>query len=297
MLDRILSPFAKRFAWIATALRVQNRFGEIQGGHLGSAVTLTLFLSVFPLLLIAIALIGYIVENDTDLTSDIISNLGLTGQPAQTLTDALNHAASTQKAASIFGLLGLAWASLGVPSAIKYAIDTTWQQTGGGIKNKAISLGWSLGALVILGISIAITATTKAYLDGTLLFIATMLISLLINFGFWMWTFTLLAQTRVNWRGYIPGAIFAAIGLELIKQVAALLPELFGGSSTLYGSIGVVFGLIAIIALFGKLMVYASVLNVVRWEEDHGTVTTEMESPRIKGKVPTDATRSGAVKS
>ena len=40
-------------------------------------------------------------------------------------------------------------------------------------------------------------------------------------------------------------------------------------------------------------MVYSAVVNVIRWEEDHGTVTAEIEIPRVPGSVPVTATRSG----
>ena len=64
-------------------------------------------------------------------------------------------------------------------------------------------------------------------------------------------------------------------------------------SSALYGSLGVVFAVLAWLVFFGRLIVYASVLNVVRWEEDHGTVTAEVQVPRLPGQVPVEATRAG----
>ena len=67
------------------------------------------------------------------------------------------------------------------------------------------------------------------------------------------------------------------------------------GSSALYGSLGVVFGLLAAMALFARLIVYASVLNVVKWEADKGTVSVEVEAPRMPGQAPLEADRAGAV--
>jgi hypothetical protein len=54
-----------------------------------------------------------------------------------------------------------------------------------------------------------------------------------------------------------------------------------------------VFATLAWLLFFGRLVVYAAVTNVVRWEEDHGTVTAEIELPRLPGQVPVSATRSG----
>jgi hypothetical protein len=41
--------------------------------------------------------------------------------------------------------------------------------------------------------------------------------------------------------------------------------------------------------------VYGAALNVVRYEEHAGTVTVDIEVPRVQGEVPLSATRGGAV--
>jgi hypothetical protein len=38
------------------------------------------------------------------------------------------------------------------------------------------------------------------------------------------------------------------------------------------------------------------VVNVIRWEEDNGTVTVEIETPRVPGEVSVEATRAGEVR-
>ncbi len=69
-------------------------------------------------------------------------------------------------------------------------------------------------------------------------------------------------------------------------------------ASALYGTLGVVFATLAWLLFFGRLVVYATVVNVVRWEEDHGTVVLEMEVPKVQGETtqPVDVTRAGETK-
>lgn len=262
---------------------------------MAAAVTLNVFLSLFPLLLVTIAIIGVVTTNRTDIAEQVISNLGLTGQTAESVNSALAKAAETKKAASVVGLVGLLWSGLGVVGAIQFALNATWQMSGRGIKDKGVGLLWAIGALVILGASIGVTAAFQWALDGFFAGLASVFVALAINFGFWMWTFWLLSGTRVDWRGYVPGAVMAAAGLEAIKQIAGLVPGLFAGSSALYGSIGVVFGVLSTLLIFGRVLVYASTLNVVKWENAEGTVTIDVEVPRIQGEAPTAADRSGAV--
>ena len=64
-------------------------------------------------------------------------------------------------------------------------------------------------------------------------------------------------------------------------------------ASALYGTLGVVFATLAWLLFFGRLVVYSAVLNVVRWEEDHGTKTVGLEVPKVPGEVALEATRAG----
>jgi len=295
VLERLLGPLARRYAWIATALRVQQRFSAVRGSYLASAVTLNVFLALFPLLLVGIAVVGFLTNNDTSISGRIIENLGLTGTSAQTMQDALDHAASTRKAASAIGLVGLLWSGLGVVAAIEYALDSTWQVTGRSIKDKLRGLLWCVGALVILGSSIALTTVIEIVVHGAVLGVLSILGAVVVNFAFWMWTFVVLSYHRHDWHAYVPGALLAAVGLEAVKQVATALPSLFTGASALYGSFGIALAILTTLLLFGRLVVYSSILNVVRWEEDHGTVTVDVEVPKVGGEVPLEADRSGSV--
>jgi uncharacterized BrkB/YihY/UPF0761 family membrane protein len=73
------------------------------------------------------------------------------------------------------------------------------------------------------------------------------------------------------------------------------VPRAVSSASALYGSLGVVFAILAWLAIGTRLIVYASAFNVVRHEQAHGTVTVEIKVPRIEGEVPLTADRGGAV--
>ena len=88
--------------------------------------------------------------------------------------------------------------------------------------------------------------------------------ALLVEGGFFLWTFWALGDRRVPLRALVPGAIVGAVGLEILKIGATVyLPRLVAGSSALYGPLGVVFAILAWLALFARLIVYASATNTV----------------------------------
>jgi membrane protein len=117
-----------------------------------------------------------------------------------------------------------------------------------------------------------------------------------ITTALFLWTYTSLGNNAVGWRAHLPGALVVAVGFEVLKLVGAVyVPRLVSGSSALYGSIGIVFATLAWLAIYARLIVHGAVLNVVQYEAASGTVTVEIEVPRIDGQVPLSANRGGAV--
>jgi len=283
----------ERFPFLHTAWRVQKRFGELNGGYLASAVTLAAFLSLFPLLLVAIAVIGFVAGGDPNLGKDAAEFLGLTGDARDLVVDTIEQAEQSKAAASIVGVAGLLWSGLGLVAALAYALDQVWQVTGRGMKDKLFGLAWLAGGALLFVSSIAVTSLIGA-LPGIFapLNIA---VGLALSLGLFLWTMKVLPHRDVGWKPLLPGAIVGAIGLEVLKVVGGIyVPRAVASSSAMYGSIGVVFAVLAWLFFFGRLIVYASVTNVVRWEEDHGTVVIDIRVPNLPNRnQDDDATRAG----
>jgi membrane protein len=275
-----------------TALGVHERFNEVHGSYLASAVTLTAFLSLFPLLLVAVAVLGFVAAGHADLPGTIIKNMGLTGDAARLVTDSIHRAEKTRGAALGIGTAGLLWSGLGLVAGLQVAFNAVWQVPSRGLKDKLFGLGWLAGAGLIMALSFGLTAAVN-FLPGVVAPVA-IVVAFAVNVALWLWSMKVLQNRSVPWRALLPGAVVGAIGLEVLKAVGAIyVPRAVASSSALYGSIGVVFAVLAWLLFFGRLVVYATVVNVVRWEEDHGTVTAEIELPRLPGQVPVAATRSG----
>jgi membrane protein len=293
MKERLLGPLAARWKWFATVLRVQDRFDEVHGGYLAAAVTLAAFTSIFPLLLVAVGVVGVLSVN-SDLPSEIIGRLGLTGEAATFVLKAIATAQQSRKGALGFGTVGLLWSGLGLVAAIQYALDNVWQVKGRGLRDKLSGLVWLGGTVVILLASFGATALLSI---SPWLAPVSVVLGVIVNFALWLWTLKVLLNVDVPWRALAPGAVVGAVGLEALKVLGSVyVPRLVAASSALYGSIGVVFAILAWLFFFGRLAVYVAVVGVVGWEKEHGTVTAEIELPRHPDVVAVEATRAGEAK-
>lgn len=289
-----LARWRARFRWLDAVLQVTDRFGAVGGGPLSSSIALATFVSLFPLLLVIIAVVGFVSSSDADFALDLIRELGLRGSAADTARDALETAESSRRAASVVGLVGLLWSGLGVVGSLQTALNAVWQVKGRGLLDRLVALRWLLGA----GLLFLVTAAL-----GPVLRVApgpakplTILVGLLLTTVLFVWTYTSLGNSNVGWRTNLPGAVLVAVGVEILKAVGSLyVPRAVASSSGLYGSLGVVFAVLAWLLLYGRLIVYGAVVNVLRHEAVAGTVTAQIEVPRIDGEVPLTTTRGGAV--
>ena len=280
---------------VRLALAVQGRYKELNGRELALAITLSAFLSILPLLLVGIAVFGFFsAAASRDLAAEAVQRLGLdaSSDTARLVTEAMHTAESSRKAASVVGLAGLLWTGLGVVRSLQYAWNTAWQVRGRGLRDKAVGLVWLGGAGLLFALSFVLSAVAQ-WLPWYLAPLG-ILAGLATGVGLWLWTAHTLPNRRVGWRPLLPGAVLGAAGFELLKIGASVVvPRFVTSSSDLYGPVGVVFALLAWLLLFGRLVVYSAVLEVMLWEERHGTVELAIEAPARPGFEPLGATRAG----
>lgn len=294
-----LRRLGERWPWFGRLLDVHERVGEINGGFAASAITVTIFLSIFPLLLVAISVIGFLNAGNEDLAPDLIEKLGLTGQGAQTMTDALQKASDSRQAASIIGLLGLTWAGSAVAVALQAGVRLPWQERSNGIKDRLLGMAWLVALAVGFGLLVFLSGVLRYLPDWAPAIVATVLsvlFSVAIASAVFIWMFWGLGTRRVRWRDLLPGAVVAAVGFEVLALVGTVyVPQLVSRSSALYGSIGIVFAILAWLALFARLLVYSSTLNAVLYEAREGTVQVPVHVPNLPGLSPVGATRGGII--
>jgi membrane protein len=292
-MDR-LRRLGERWPWLGIVLGVNDRFGEINGGFVAAAVTLSTFLALFPLIVVGIAVFGFVVDTK-DFTAEVIDRLSLTGSAATTMRTIVDTARTSRRAATVVGVAGLTWTALGVANAIEYAYNSAWQVKGRGIRDKAVSLLWMASAGLVFLASVGLGAALNVLPRWTAPL--GVLVGVAVNVVLFWWSAKLLTNKDLGWRPLFPGALAAGVALEALKAVGVVfIPRAVAASSALYGTLGTVFALIAWLFLLGRVLVYSSVLNVVLHERRTGTVTVEIEAPKIPGETPTAGDRGGAVK-
>ena len=101
-------------------------------------------------------------------------------------------------------------------------------------------------------------------INGTVAHVGTVLVSLVLNVGVFWLGFRIATAFQVRWRDVRTGAVIAAVCWQALQLVGGyVVGHLLHRSSELYGTFGIVLGLLAWLYLEAEVTLYAAEVDVV----------------------------------
>ncbi|PWJ54577.1 YihY family inner membrane protein [Quadrisphaera granulorum] len=280
LIDRI-DAFQRRHPASAFPLAVVYKFAEDRGPHLAALMAYYGFVSVFPLLLLLVSVLGFVLQPfagaDPDLsnravttTIDVLAGVPVLGSALQGSITGLRGSG----VALTIGALGTLYGGMGVMQATQaalnriYAVPRYKQPNPILSRLRSIVLMVALGLLAIVAtaISVALPQVAQAVpVGGGLLLAAGTLVPFAINTGIFIVIFRVLTAVHLGWRNVLIGALVAAGLWEVLQTVFARLGGAYlQHAGDVYGVFGVVLGLVAWLYLQSMALVLAAEINVVR---------------------------------
>lgn len=268
---------------VSGALDIQRRYTEERGSALAASITLYGFLALFAVTALAIAVLGYLSASGAHVARDLPNQLGLSGEAARLVRGAVDAARRSRAVATVVGLVGLAWTGTSLAIVVGDAYNAAWRVDRRGLADRALGVVWLVGSVVPVAAGAGATALWSL-LPG---FFAPLvvLVSSATNTALFTWTSWILPNRRVPVRALVPAAVLGGVALEVLKVLGAYaVPRLVAHSSEIYGTIGVVFALLAWLLVFGRLVVYIAMFEARSWERTHGDERVEREVPALPGE-------------
>ena len=268
-----IDAYQRRHRWLGFPLAVVYKFGDDQGPYLTALITYYGFLSLFPLLLLMVTVLGYVLQGDPQLQARLVSStiaeLPIVGSQ---LRDNV-HALKGSGVALAIGILGTLYGCLGLAGATQNAFNRAWAVPRNERPNPIALRARSLLLLLVLGAGAIVTtglswlATTGAGAVGaafaTWVGVAAVLVGTAVNVGLFLVAFRVLTASQVPWRQLRVGAVVAGIGWQIAQMLGTHLVTQLKGAPETYGVFGVVLGAIAWIYLLALVVVLAAEVNVV----------------------------------
>jgi YihY family inner membrane protein len=258
--------FQQRHRVLAFPVAVVRKMSNDQGGSLAALIAHYGFLSLFPLILVFSAVLGFLFTSDPALKAHAIRTVARSFPSLSGFVTA--HATGSGLALGAGGFIAL-WAGLGVTRATERAMNTVWDIPMSERPNLWRSRLRGLAMLGVLGIAFLVsTGLAGLQQTGGALAAPVAVLSVLgplaLNFGLYLVAFQVLTNRHLTWRAIAPGAAAGAAGWTALQSLGALyVRHEVAHASQLYGTLASVIGLLAWLYLGSLLTLYAAEINVV----------------------------------
>jgi membrane protein len=262
----------RRRSFLGIPIGVFFKFVDDQGPYLAAIVSFYATLAVFPVLLLATSIFGFVLRGNPDLQERVLDSTLATfpiigeelGRP-----DALQGSTT----AVIIGVLAATYGSLGMGQALQNALNVAWSVPRNNRPNpvalrlKSLLLLVTSGAFVVAITTVTIVgAETEVFGDGAnaalgwLIRIANvLLVGLLLTV-----VFRIAAARRHHLGRAAPGAFTVAVLWLRLQEVGQIYTtKVLAGTRGMDAAFGLVLGLIGIIYVAAFMGVIGIEVNVV----------------------------------
>jgi YihY family inner membrane protein len=259
--------YQQRHRWLAIPMAVVKKFGDDQAGNQAALVAYFAFFSLFPLLLVFVTLLGFVLQGDLHAQQSVedsaLSQFPIVNGQIKT------HALHGNVAALVLGLVTSLLAGLGVTQAAQNAFDRVWAVPLKDRPNfiqsrlRGLALLGSLGVLFLVS-TLASGLVTGGLGKGPVVEIAGIVLSLLLNFGLFMAAFRLMTAATVPTRDLRVGVLVAGVLWEILQLGGGYyVGHVVKNSSNTYGTFAFVIALLVWLHLGAQMTLYAAEVNVV----------------------------------
>ena len=287
----------KERPWLAVPVATFKKFGEDRAGSLAGLIAYYGFFSLFPLLLVFVAVLGLVLSGRPELQGDILDS-ALAQFPV--LGDQIRENTGRLEASGLAFVVGLGsalWAGTGVMKAAEDAMNDVWDIPMRARPNFVMTVLRAVLMLFVLGTGVLAT-TLLTGLAGSLdpwppLRVIGIALGAALNVGIFLLGFRVLTVRNLPVRRLLPGAVVAGLAWMVLQALGGyLLGNQVKNASQTYGAFAVVIGLLWWLYLQAQVVLLSAELNVVLADRLWPRSLSGPETPAAVAAGPTNRTLS-----
>ena len=274
----ILDRLRTKYKWFDHVMRAQERYRDSKGDFYAAGITYFTIFALFPLLMLAFAIAGFVLARQPDLLAELTERIKSTvsGDLGQQLVQLMDSAIESRTSVGIIGLATAAWAGLGWMANLREALTQMWgllrHERPGFVRTKLSDLIAIVGLFAAIVVTIALTALSsksvmKHVLEwlglqdlpgmGVVLRLASVLVSLLISWLLFTWIIARLPREKISFRSAARAGLMAAVAFEIFKQVGSIyLKSVVTGPAG--ATFGPILGLMVFAYITARLILFAT---------------------------------------
>jgi membrane protein len=265
--------YQRRHRWVGLPLGVAYKFADDQGGYLTALMTYYGFVSLFPLLLLLVTVLGFVVQNDPGLQQRVLdsalANFPVIGDQIGTNI----HSFHGSVVGLVIGIAGSLYGGLGVVQATQSALNKMWGVSRNArpdpVRARLRSVLLLAVGAVTLGITTALSALSAladgAGPSGVAVRAGAVIAAIALDAGLFMVACRVLTGRRLAAADIWAGALLAGVVWQGLQWAGAFgLDHMVKGATATYGMFAIVLGLLAWIYCGALTFVACAELTVVR---------------------------------
>lgn len=252
--------------WFRLAREILEKAGRDDVSVLAAAGTYQMLLSLVPIVLLAASIVGFIFQDDPEKAARWIEEIaGAIPGLDEVIGNSLQAMVEARLQAGLIGLVVLAWtgsalAGLGTHSLARIfdVPERPWYRKRPTALLQLGILGVTAGAAIVLTTVLPIGVGGASGVVGVLFAMA-------IDVAVFTAAYSVLSPPGgPPWRGHLPGAVMMAVAWTVLKLIGAWYTRyVIARATAVYGAIGAVFGVIAILSLASHAFLWGAELSSV----------------------------------
>lgn len=264
--------FQRRHPVVGFPIAVLYKLFDDQGPYLAAIITYYAFIAIFPLLLIATSVLGFVLQDDPalqrQLLDTVLAQFPIVGDQLG-MPDGLTGSTS----AIVIGVIAALYGAMGLGLAVQNAGNVAWAVPRNSRPNPVLLRVRSLLLMGIAGLGILLVAIGTSLLqDPASIGLRSVpdfgwlvrLIALLITALIFITVFRLISLGRATWRSVLPGAIAGAVAWQVLQYVGdAYVRNVIVRASAMNQTFALVLGLVAFLFIAALIVVIGLEINVV----------------------------------
>ncbi len=261
----------RRAPWFDHLVHAGGHYNRSQSDMLAAGVTYYVFLALFPVVLLAASIAGFVLSGDQLLQDQLTSAVrdAVPGRTGALLATQVSDAIDNSGIVGTIGLIGFLFIGMAAMDKIRTGMEFIWRGAPDQadfvfdrVKDLGALLRFAAVGALSIGLTVSTTAASSIVFEVLGIAGGRWVPALTVALGFalalvsdtlvFLWLLKHVPRTPFRYRELLPGALFGAVGFELLKLVGNFYLSIIGGNVTAqtFGSIVGIIVWINVVARF-----------------------------------------------
>lgn len=246
---RSVDRLQQRSRWLGFLFAVMRKFRDDDGGALTTVVAYNAFFALFPLLLVVVTVLGFLLGRDSGLQQRVLGSAVAEFPVIGPQVRGNIHGLRGSGLGLVVGLAAFAWGAHGLTQVAQHAMAEIWNIPGK--QRPSFRARQVRGLLLLVVFAVGLAASSLLTWLGSYggravaLALANLAAAAAVNVGLFLAAFRVPTPRQIPTRQLVAGALVAGVAWQVLQAVGGyLVGHYLRHTNQVYGVFAIVLGLL-----------------------------------------------------